>query len=44
MWEYKVLIKKKFPILKIRTSNSDIKIKDFARLNINTKKILVFSK
>ncbi len=44
MWEYKVLIKKTFPILKIRTSKSNIKINDFARLNINTKKILVFSK
>ena len=44
IWEYKVLIKKTLPTLKVRTSNSDIKINEFVGLSINTKKILVFSK
>ena len=43
-WEYKVLIKKTFPMLKIKTNKSDIKVNEFVKLNINTKKILVFSK
>ncbi|MBV68680.1 MAG: hypothetical protein CMJ08_02640 [Pelagibacterales bacterium] len=44
IWEYKVLIKKTLPALKVRTSNSDVKINEFVGLSINTKKILVFSK
>ncbi len=44
IWEYKVSIKKTFPVLKVRTSKSDLKINEFARLSINTKKILFFSK
>ena len=44
VWEYKVSVKNKLPILKIKTNKSDIKINEFVTLNIDTKKILVFSK
>ena len=44
IWEYKVSIKKTWPVLKIRTSKSNIKINEFVRLSINAKKILVFAK
>ena len=43
-WEYKVIINKKFPLFKVRTSKSHIEKNEFIRLKINTKKILVFSK
>ena len=43
-WEYKVIINKKFPLLRIRTDKGHIEKNDFVKLKINTKKILVFSK
>ena len=43
-WEYKVIINKKFPLLRIRTDKGYIEKNDFVKLKINTKKILVFSK
>ncbi len=41
-WEYKVVINKKLPALKVRTENGNLEKNNVVNLKVNTKKILVF--
>ena len=41
-WEYKVIVNKRLPLIKVRTDNGNIEINKFVNLTVNTKKILVF--
>ena len=41
-WEYKVIINKHLPLLKIRTNKGNIEKNKIVSLKVDTKKILVF--